>query len=117
MREMRRRSVVRNWIEYVAALAVLASLRWTPLVLATRLARLYAWLLDRGLPRLRRVARRNLSFALPDASPGPIIDGVFCSIARILLVFARLPAIDRETPARIREVAAIGRADIEDVLG
>jgi KDO2-lipid IV(A) lauroyltransferase len=79
------------------ALAVVASLRWTPLPIASRLGRLYAGLLDRAIPRLRRVARANLAFALPTATPDPIIDGVFRSIGRILLTFARFPSIHRDT--------------------
>lgn len=91
MRLMRRRSPLRNWTEYGLALAVLASLRWTPLPIAHRLARLYTGLLDRALPRLRRAALANLAFALPNTDPAPIVDGVFRSVARLLVAFARFP--------------------------
>jgi Kdo2-lipid IVA lauroyltransferase/acyltransferase len=97
---MRRRSQWRNWTEYALALSVLQSLRWTPLPLAARLARLYASLLDRAVPRLRRVARANLAFALPGTAPDPIVDGVFRSIARVLLAFARFPSIRRDNVDR-----------------
>ena len=63
-----------------------------------RLAGLYARLLDRPLPRLRRVALRNLSLALPELDRGgrrEIADGVFRSIARVLVSFARFPTIRR----------------------
>jgi len=99
MRLMRRRSSIRNWTEYALALAVVASLRWTPLPVSNWLARRYAGLLDLAIPRLRRVARSNLAFALPNADAEPIVDGVFRSIARLLVAFARFPDIRRETVA------------------
>jgi KDO2-lipid IV(A) lauroyltransferase len=97
------RSAIRNWTEYGAALFVLKSLEWTPLTLAEPLSRLYAHLLDGGVPRLRRVAMRNLSLALPEvgaARHAEIVDGVFRSIARVLLAFARFPSIRRDTISR-----------------
>ena len=95
---MRQRSTLRNALEFGAALVALQSLRWTPRRLAFRLARLYTKLLDLGLPRLRRGARRNLALALPEYTPerhAEIVDGVFASIARILVTFAKFPAIRR----------------------
>ena len=95
---MRHRSAVRNLVEYSLALGVVKSLEWAPLPLAWRLARGYTHLLDRAIPRLRRVARRNLSLALPELGEGEhqrIVDGVFWSIARLLVVFARFPSIRR----------------------
>ena len=100
---MRKRSAVRNIVEYALALAALKSLEWTPLPLARRLASGYARLLDRSLPRLRRVAGRNLSLAMPELSPAgrsAIVDGVFRSIGRVLLSFARFPSIRRDNLAR-----------------
>lgn len=96
---MRRRSGIRNGIEFVIALAVLKSLEWSPLSVAHRLARAYARLLDIAIPRLRKVARRNLSLALPkigEARHHEIVTGVFHSIARLLVVFAKFPSIRRE---------------------
>jgi KDO2-lipid IV(A) lauroyltransferase len=46
-----------------------------------------------AIPRLRRVAYRNLALALPAADPGAIVDGVFRSIARLLVAFAKFPSI------------------------
>ena len=95
---MRRRSAFRNAVEYGLTRAVLASLGWTPLPVAQALARLYAGLLDAAVPRLRRVARRNLALAFPEmdaARRERIIRGVFRSIARVLVTFARLPRIGR----------------------
>lgn len=54
-------------------------------------------LLDLALPRLRRVALKNLSFAfpgLPRDHQNQIVDGVFRSIARLLLALARFPALN-----------------------
>lgn len=93
---MRRRSPIRNWIEYLLALAVLKSLELAPLPLANALARGYARLLDLAIPRLRRVAGQNLAMALPGEDAGRIIDGVFRSIARVLVSFARFPSIHRD---------------------
>jgi KDO2-lipid IV(A) lauroyltransferase len=78
---------------------VVKSLEWGP----KGLARFYARLLDVGLPRLRRVAMRNLAMALPEKSAAEhkkIADGVFRSIARLLYVFARFPRIDRSNISR-----------------
>ncbi len=44
------------------------TLRSLPQPLAGRLAKLYTKLLDIAVPKLRRVARKNLSFALPQLS-------------------------------------------------
>ena len=93
---MRRRSALQNGIEYCAALAVVKSLEWVPVRLAHWLARRYAGLLDLAIPRLRRVAYRNLAMALPEADHSQIVDGVFRSIARILVTFAKFPSIRKE---------------------
>jgi KDO2-lipid IV(A) lauroyltransferase len=92
---MRQRPAVRNALEYCLALAVVKSLEWAPLGMAEWLARRYAAALDLALPRLRRVAERNLAFAMPRENAGRIVDGVFRSIARLLVAFAKFPAIAR----------------------
>jgi KDO2-lipid IV(A) lauroyltransferase len=95
---MRRRSTARNLVEYCLAVLVVKSLEWSPLQVANGLSRAYAYLLDRAVPRLRRVALRNLSFALPEHTQqrhAEIVDGVFRSIARLLVAFARFPGIRR----------------------
>jgi KDO2-lipid IV(A) lauroyltransferase len=100
---MRRRSAARNILEYCLAAGVVKSLEWTPRPLAERLARGYGRLLDRAIPRLRRVAERNLSMAMPEldaAGRRVIIDGVFRSISRVLLTFSRFPSIRRENVDR-----------------
>jgi len=100
---MRKRSAIRNGVEYCIAAAALTSLRYAPLPVAHALARCYTRVLDRAIPRLRRVARRNLAFALRELPPerhAAIIDGVFRSIARILVSFAKFPSIRRESVGR-----------------
>jgi KDO2-lipid IV(A) lauroyltransferase len=95
---MSQRSAFRNRAEYAIAVAVVKSLEWAPLPLARGLARFYVRLLDLAIPRLRRVALRNLSFAMPEAGRArhtAVADGVFRSIARMLVVFARFPSIHR----------------------
>jgi KDO2-lipid IV(A) lauroyltransferase len=96
MRLMQQRSRLRNQVEYALALAVLQSLAWTPIAFAHTLGRFYARLLDRAIPRLRHVAERNLTMAMPELDAGErraIVDGVFRSIARLLVTIARFPSI------------------------
>ena len=57
----------------------------------------FAKLVDVLVPRLRRIAVKNLTMA-GFANPDEIADGVFVSIARLLAAFARLP---RLTPQNI----------------
>ena len=58
------------------------------------LARLYIKILDLAVPRFRRIAAINLGTAgIPDEG---VIDGMYGSIARMLVTFARFPAITRE---------------------
>jgi KDO2-lipid IV(A) lauroyltransferase len=114
---MRTRSAIRNGAEFAAALLVLKTLEWAPLPLAHRLARVYTRLLDRALPRLRRVACRNLSLALPEldaARRREIMDGVFRSIARVLVTFAKFPAIRRDTIGRW--IRCEGREHVDEAL-
>ena len=92
---MRQRSAIRNRMEYALVLGVVKSLEWTPLPVAKVLASGYARLLDVAVPRLRRTACRNLALALPGADAKAIAGGVFRSIARLLVGFARLPSIHR----------------------
>ena len=77
---------------------MLLSLERTPERLAWPLARIYARLLDAALPRLRRVAMFNLALVFPGLTTGErqrLTDGVFRSIARLLLVFAKFPRLER----------------------
>ena len=58
-------------------------------------ARAYAKALDWGVPRLRRIALRNLELAGFD-NAGSIADGVFLSVGRIMASVAKFPSITRE---------------------
>jgi KDO2-lipid IV(A) lauroyltransferase len=91
----------KHWLqlqsEYVAARTLLQTLRVLPLPAAYRTAYAVAGVLDRALPKLRRVAHINLSFAFPDWSPeqrNSVIDGVFRSIGRLLTGLARFPSLN-----------------------
>ena len=65
---MRQRPALRNAAEYCLAVLVLKSLEYAPTRVAHGLAGFYVRLLDRAIPRLRRVARRNLAMALSKVS-------------------------------------------------
>lgn len=61
-------------------------------------ARLHTRVLDLALPRLRRIALRNLEIAYPEKTPAEratIADGVFESIARLIAAFVRFPQMHR----------------------
>lgn len=81
-------------LEYWLARAIVALLEFTPLPVANALGRACASLLDLAVPRLRRTALRNLELAGFDQRDR-IVDGVFDSIGRLLVAFARLPRISR----------------------
>lgn len=84
------RSERRNRLEYWLVRTILASVSYGP----TRfLGQFYAKLLDWSVPKLRRVARRNCELAEMDPR---IVDGVFRSIGRMLVCFARFPRINQE---------------------
>ncbi len=57
-------------------------------------ADIYVWMLDVGVPKLRRTAERNLQIA--KIYPRGVVNGVFRSISRVLRTFARFPSITRE---------------------
>lgn len=80
--------------EYWLARFVIATLSATPLPVANWLARVYVRLLDIAIPRLRRTALKNLEMA-GFAGRERITTGVFHSIARLVVSFARFPQITR----------------------
>ena len=82
-------------VEYWLARLVLSKLSWTPLPVANRLAKVYARMLDVAVPRLRRTALKNLEMA-GFAGRERIVAGVFDSIARLAVSFARFPRITRD---------------------
>lgn len=81
-------------IEYLAARLVVFSLLWQPVRYANLKARFFANVLDLAVPRLRRTALRNLELA-GFADRERIVKGVFRSIARSLVSFAKLPRINK----------------------
>jgi len=95
---LRKRSAFRNAVEAGLARLLILLLAYSPRPVADWLGARCANLLDLAIPRLRRIADRNLGFAYPDASANwrsRTINGVFASIGRLLVAFARLPRITR----------------------
>jgi KDO2-lipid IV(A) lauroyltransferase len=80
---------------YCLARVVLALLRYLPLGAANAVAGFIARCFDRAAPRLRRAAVRNLEIAGFGARPD-IVDGVFASLGRLLVAFAKFPTINRQ---------------------
>jgi KDO2-lipid IV(A) lauroyltransferase len=96
----------KSWLqvraEYLLAASLIHILRLLPLRAANALARSITRVLDIAVPKLRRVAQTNLFFAFPQLEPaqrGKIIDGVFRTIARMLVALARLPSINKSSVA------------------
>lgn len=92
------RSSLRDRAEYATAYLLLSSLRLGSRRFAGMLARGYVAVLDRALPKLRRAAMANLQRAYPEwthPQRKAVADGVFRSIARLLVAFARFPSIDK----------------------
>ena len=92
----------KNWFtaraEYFAALVLTTALRRVPLPVAWLVANAAMRVLDFAVPKLRRVARINLSFAFPALTAKQrdvIIENVFAGIARLLVTFARFPDLHR----------------------
>jgi Kdo2-lipid IVA lauroyltransferase/acyltransferase len=91
----------KNWLqvraEYALAGTLVNALRLLPLPVASSTARAASRILDVALPKLRRVARTNLAFAFAEIEPAKregVIDGVFESIARMLVSMARFPRLN-----------------------
>lgn len=82
-------------IEYWITRLLLAVFSWFPKGQAKLRIWLCSRLLNLALPRLRRIALRNLEMA-GLANREDIADGVFRSIARLVVHFARLPRMNRE---------------------
>ena len=82
-------------VQYIAFRIWLFSLAWKPRSWARLRAREQMKLLDWFFPRFRRVALRNLEMA-GYSDPRKIANGVFRSLARMAVSFARFPRITRE---------------------
>jgi len=95
---LRNRSALRNSAEAVLARALVGILGNAPRPLADSIGQGCARLLDTFAPRLRNTAYRNLELAYPaesDVWRQITVDGVYRSIGRLLVAFAKLPRIDR----------------------
>jgi KDO2-lipid IV(A) lauroyltransferase len=90
---------VRFVIESIAGRLLLAALGWMPRSAAGACAGLLLWVLYGLTPRLRTVAERNLTMALPQlnaAERARVVRGVYRSLARLLAEFARFPTLRPE---------------------
>jgi Kdo2-lipid IVA lauroyltransferase/acyltransferase len=96
-----------KWIEYWLARILLARLNWLPERFAEHRVWLYAHLLDSLVPRLRRIAIRNLTLAGLN-HPDRITDGVFRSLARLIVTFGRFPSLTRENIGNYIRYEGIG---------
>jgi len=97
------RSALRNYFEFILVRIAIATLAHAPIGLSFWLGGIYAGLLDRLIPRLRKIGRENLSRALPGLSAGErdrVVDGAFASIGRTLVTFSRFPQIHRKNVDR-----------------
>lgn len=90
---MKRRSSFRNYAEYGLVRSLFFLLRVLPDALSLSIAQAIAQVVRLSLPRLSKVARRNLQLALPSLPPqdhAQIIRGVFDSVGRLLWVVAKI---------------------------
>jgi Kdo2-lipid IVA lauroyltransferase/acyltransferase len=95
---LHKRSAFRNTIEAGFARVLIFLMEYSPRPVAGWLGARCANLLDLAIPRLRRIADRNLSLAYPERDAAwrkRTADGVFASIGRLLAGFARLPRITK----------------------
>lgn len=94
-----KKSSIQIGAEYALARTLVEFLERLPLPAARRLASATGKALDIALPKLRRVAEMNLTFALPDLSAVErrrLINGTFQSVGRLLLALARMPRINAQ---------------------
>jgi KDO2-lipid IV(A) lauroyltransferase len=84
------------------ARALVGALEVSPPAMADAISLGCARLLDLLAPRLRQTAYKNLTFAYPESNAAwrrGIVDGVYQSIGRLLVAFARFPRIDKSNVA------------------
>lgn len=91
----------KSWIqiraEYTLASALVSALRFLPLSVAYKVGYAATRVLDRAVPKLRRVAMKNLSMAYPswdEAARTRLVDGVFRTLGRLVVAIARFPSIN-----------------------
>jgi Kdo2-lipid IVA lauroyltransferase/acyltransferase len=93
-----KRPAFRNALEAAVARVLVFALQHAPRPLADWLGHGCARTLDLSVPRLRRIAYRNLTFAYPDRDQQwrrQTVDGIFQSVGRLLVAFARFPEITK----------------------
>jgi KDO2-lipid IV(A) lauroyltransferase len=91
-----RRSSFRNAVEAAVVRSLLGLLRRLPRQPGFATASFVIDILDSAVPRLRQVAMKNLSFALPDLNEeahSRLVDDCFHSLARLVATLARFPDI------------------------
>jgi Kdo2-lipid IVA lauroyltransferase/acyltransferase len=88
------RSPFRNRVEYVLVRLLLGTLAFGPRAVSYGLALAYASFLRLAVPKLSRVGRRNADLT---GVPYSAVRGVWRSVARQLVVFARMGRIDFDT--------------------
>lgn len=96
---MKRRSAFRDCAEYSLVRVLFVWLRLLPDSLSLALARVMAHAVRHLVPRLTRVALRNLELAMPETSMPQrqaIVLGLFDSVARLLWVIAKTSSGKRE---------------------
>jgi KDO2-lipid IV(A) lauroyltransferase len=94
-----KRSAFRNIIEATLARFAVFKLEYLPRPMADWAGGICGRILDLVVPRLRRTAEINLTFAFPERDAqwrSMTIDGIFASIGRLLVAFARFPQINQQ---------------------
>jgi Kdo2-lipid IVA lauroyltransferase/acyltransferase len=95
---LKKRSALRNRCEAELARVLICVLEYSPRPVADALGQGCARLLDALAPRLRQTADTNLTFAYPNENAEwrrRTVDGVYRSIGRLLVAFARFPRITK----------------------
>jgi KDO2-lipid IV(A) lauroyltransferase len=94
-----KRSGFRNAIEAGLARLAVLKLEYLPRPIADWAGQCCGRILDFAVPRLRRTAEFNLTFAFPERDAewrARTIEGIFASIGRLLVAFARFPRINKQ---------------------
>ncbi|MCS6804299.1 MAG: lysophospholipid acyltransferase family protein [Acidobacteriota bacterium] len=101
---MKARSLIRDWLEFIIAFAVLKGLGMLPRSWALTAGCVIGQLTGHVWRRLRRVGRRNLELAFPDMSQAErdrVLRGAFRNLGRLLGEFSQFPKL---TPANVSEI-------------
>jgi KDO2-lipid IV(A) lauroyltransferase len=101
---MRRRSPVRDWIEYVPASLVLKSLGLLPRRWAIKLGLVVAVLVYYFWIRLRKVGLRNLELIFPESTDlerRKLLKRAFKNLGRLLGEFSQFPKLNRDNVSQI----------------